>query len=41
MLKEIKTIHEDNKYFRAGISNLNLEGLSYDRKIEKLEEKVK
>jgi hypothetical protein len=36
MLREIKAIHEENKYFRASISNLNLEGLSYDKKIENL-----
>ena len=36
MLKEIKTIHEDNKYFRASISNLNIDGLSYERKIDNL-----
>lgn len=36
MIKELKEIHEENKYFRASISNLNLDGLSYDRKIENL-----
>ena len=36
ILKEIRTIHEDNKYFRASISNLNIDGLSYDRRIENL-----
>lgn len=36
ILKELKQMHEENKYFRASISNLNLEGLSYDRKIENL-----
>lgn len=36
MIKEIKTIHEDNKYFRQSISSLNFNDLSYDRKIENL-----
>ncbi|MFA5936294.1 MAG: hypothetical protein WC822_00235 [Candidatus Paceibacterota bacterium] len=36
MLKEIRTIHEDNKYFRQSISNLNINDFSYDRKIEDL-----
>ena len=36
MLKEIKNIHEDNKYFKQNISSLNSDGLSYDRKIENL-----
>lgn len=36
ILKEIRTIHEENKYFRASVSNLNIDGLSYDRKIENL-----
>jgi len=36
MLKEIRAIHEDNKYFRSSISNLNIDGSSYDRKIENL-----
>ncbi|KKQ87189.1 MAG: hypothetical protein UT09_C0019G0015 [Parcubacteria group bacterium GW2011_GWF2_38_8] len=36
ILKEIRTMHEENKYFRASISNLNIDGLSYDRKIENL-----
>jgi len=39
-LKEIRTIHEDNKYFRSSISNLNIDGLSYDRKIEDLKNRV-
>jgi hypothetical protein len=48
MLKEIKTIHEENKYFRQSISGLNFDGLAYDRKIgdltirvEKLELELK
>ncbi|MFA4975060.1 MAG: hypothetical protein WC577_00020 [Candidatus Paceibacterota bacterium] len=36
MIKELKTIHGDNKYFRQSISNLNVDGSSYDRKIENL-----
>lgn len=32
ILKEIRTIHEDNKYFRQSISGLNTDGLSYDKK---------
>ncbi len=36
MLKEIKAIHEDNKYFRENISNLNIDGISYDKKISNL-----
>lgn len=36
ILKEIKTIHEENKYFRQSISNLNIDGLSYDRRIDNL-----
>jgi len=40
ILKEIRQIHEDNKYFRSSISNLNIDGLSYDRKIEDLKNRV-
>ena len=40
LIKEIRTIHEDNKYFRSSISSLNIEGLSYDRKIENLTARV-
>lgn len=36
ILKEIKAIHEENKYFRENIFNLNSDGLSYNRKIENL-----
>ncbi|HEY4513038.1 MAG TPA: hypothetical protein VJH06_00800 [Candidatus Paceibacterota bacterium] len=48
ILKEIITIHEDNKYFRQSISTLSTENVSRDRKIqgfdvriEKLESKSK
>ena len=40
ILKEIRQIHEDNKYLRSSISNLNIDGLSYDRKIEDLKNRV-
>ncbi len=40
ILGELKTMHEENKYFRASISNLNLEGSSYDRRIENLAMRV-
>ena len=40
ILKEIKAIHEDNKYFRQSISSLNIDGSSYDRKIEDLTMRV-
>ena len=40
MLKEIKTIHEDNKYFRQSISSLDMNDLSYDRKLENLTVRV-
>jgi len=40
LLKEIRTIHEDNKYFRQSISNLNIDNLSYDRKIKNLDARV-
>ncbi len=36
MLKEIKTIHQDNRYFKENIVSLNSDGLSYDKKIENL-----
>ncbi|MCK9186810.1 hypothetical protein M0P48_05260 [Candidatus Gracilibacteria bacterium] len=41
VLEEIRTIHEDNKYFRKSISSLNIDGLSYEKRLEKLEAKVK
>ncbi len=40
MLTEIREIHEDNKYFRQSISNLNIDGLSYDKKFAGLTERV-
>jgi phage-related protein len=40
ILKEIRNIHEDNKYFRESISGLNSNDLSYDRKIENLTVRV-
>lgn len=40
ILKEIKQINEDNKYFRQSISNLNIDGSSSDRKIEDLTMRV-
>ena len=36
MLKEITTLHEDNKEFRKNMSNLTIDGFSYDKKIEGL-----
>ena|SRR3989338_3435290 len=36
MLKELKAMSEDRKYFRENISSLNSDGLSYNRKIENL-----
>ena len=41
ILKEIRTIHEDNKYFRESIISLNSDGLSYDRRIDNLSVRVK
>ncbi|HEY4494050.1 MAG TPA: hypothetical protein VJB95_01295 [Candidatus Paceibacterota bacterium] len=40
ILKEIKNIHEDNKYFKENISSLNSDGLSYNRKIANLTTRV-
>jgi len=40
ILKELRAIHEENKYFRQSISSLNTDGLSYDRKIENLTVRV-
>lgn len=40
ILKEIRNIHEDNKYFREGISSLNSDGLSYNKKIQNLTTRV-
>ena len=36
ILKEIRNIHEDNKYFRQSISNISIDNSSNDRKIENL-----
>lgn len=40
ILKEIKQIHEDNKYFKNSILDLNINGASCDRKIENLKVRV-
>ena len=40
MLQEIRTIHEDNKYFRQSMSDLNIENVSRDRKIQGLDVRV-
>ena len=40
ILKEIRTIHEENKYFRESISSLNTDGLSYDKRISSLDVQV-
>ena len=36
MLKEISAIHEDNKRFRDTVASLNMDGISYNRRIENL-----
>src|ERR1035437_982136 len=36
ILKEISVIHEDNKHFRETVASLNMDGISYDRRIENL-----
>ncbi|OGI68570.1 hypothetical protein A2738_01675 [Candidatus Nomurabacteria bacterium RIFCSPHIGHO2_01_FULL_42_15] len=36
MLKEISAIHEDNKRFRETVASLNMDGVSYNRRIENL-----
>jgi hypothetical protein len=36
ILKQLKNINEESRYFRTSISNLNIEGSSYDRRIENL-----
>ena len=36
MLKEISAIHEDNKRFRETVASLNMDGISYDRRLENL-----
>ena len=40
ILKELRQMHEKNKYFRQSISSLNNDGLSYYRKIENLTVRV-
>jgi len=40
ILGELVKMNEENKYFRASISNLNIEGSSYDRRIEHLTTRV-
>ena len=36
ILKEISAIHEDNKHFRETVASLNIDGISYNRRIENL-----
>lgn len=36
ILKEISAIHEDNKRFRETLASLNMDGISYSRRIENL-----
>jgi phage shock protein A len=40
IVKEIRTIHEENRNFRQSISGLNSDGISYERKIENLTARV-
>jgi hypothetical protein len=40
ILKEISSIHEENKYFRQSISSLNTDGVSYDKRISGLDVRV-
>ena len=40
ILQELRAMREDNKYFRNSISNLNIDGSSYDRRIEDLKGRV-
>ena len=40
ILKEIRAIHEDNKYFRESILTLNTDGSSYDKRISGLDVRV-
>lgn len=40
MLKEIKAIHEDSKFFKDTISTLYIDHIAYDRKIENLTVRV-
>jgi len=41
ILKEIRAIHEDNKYFRESILTLNTDGSSYDKRISGLDVRIK
>ena len=36
ILKEISAIHKDNKHFRETVASLNMDGISYNRRIENL-----
>lgn len=36
ILKEVKSIHEDNKHFRNSIIGLNSDSISYERRVENL-----
>jgi hypothetical protein len=36
ILKEISAIHEDNKRFRETVASLNMDSISYNRRIENL-----
>ncbi|MCC7160818.1 hypothetical protein IT399_03835 [Candidatus Nomurabacteria bacterium] len=40
ILKEIRNIHEENKYFRHSVSDLSIDNLSSNRKIENLTTRV-
>ena len=40
IMKELKAMHEDRKYFRATVSGLNSDGIFYNRKIENLTVRV-
>ncbi len=40
MIKELRAIHEDNKYFRENIISVNADSLSYNRKINNLTVRV-
>lgn len=40
ILKQIRMMNEESKYFRQSLSNLNTDGISYDRRIENLNMRV-
>ncbi|MEK9181635.1 MAG: hypothetical protein AAB786_01305 [Patescibacteria group bacterium] len=40
IMKELKAMNDDRKYFKENISSLNSDGLSYNRKIENLTMRV-